>query len=254
MSYKIVGHRGFPERYPENSLQGFEAAIEAGADAIECDIQFTQEGTPILLHDTDLERVSERPFSLNNIVDSKLSALSVHEPARFGETFFPTPIEPLSSLVSLLHKYPKVQVFVELKHESLVWVSREEALQKIRVLFVDSHVQWVLISFDFELIQIAKKNGLVCGWVLHQYDDASQKRAIDLEPDYLICNFKKIKKNYSECQVFDFEVKDNVSAYFIWPGPWQWFIYDIVDADLAEEWFQVGVSWIETWDVESLLK
>ena len=37
----LIAHRGYPAHYPENTLIGLEAAIKAGAERIEFDIQLS---------------------------------------------------------------------------------------------------------------------------------------------------------------------------------------------------------------------
>lgn len=37
----IIAHRGFQARYPENTLVSFQAAVEAGADVIEMDVNLS---------------------------------------------------------------------------------------------------------------------------------------------------------------------------------------------------------------------
>lgn len=37
-------HRGFSGQYPENHNAAFEKAVEAGADGIELDVQFSKTG------------------------------------------------------------------------------------------------------------------------------------------------------------------------------------------------------------------
>jgi glycerophosphoryl diester phosphodiesterase len=54
----ILGHRGAAGCAPENTLFSFECCIDHGGDAIESDVQVTGDGTPVLLHDADLRRVS----------------------------------------------------------------------------------------------------------------------------------------------------------------------------------------------------
>ena len=56
--FKVVGHRGMPSRYPENTLPSFKAAIEAGVDAIEFDVHPTCDGRLVVTHDDTLERCS----------------------------------------------------------------------------------------------------------------------------------------------------------------------------------------------------
>lgn len=53
-----IAHRGLHgPGVPENSLASFRAAIAAGY-AIECDIQHLADGTPIVFHDYDLDRMA----------------------------------------------------------------------------------------------------------------------------------------------------------------------------------------------------
>jgi glycerophosphoryl diester phosphodiesterase len=56
---EIIAHRGYSARAPENTLAALTRAIEAGADAIEWDVQLTACGTPVVIHDETLERTSE---------------------------------------------------------------------------------------------------------------------------------------------------------------------------------------------------
>lgn len=55
----VIGHRGSAGTHPENTLDGFAAALEAGAQILESDIHVTRDGVPILLHDPSVARVTE---------------------------------------------------------------------------------------------------------------------------------------------------------------------------------------------------
>ena len=55
----ICAHRGdINIYYPENSLEGYLAAIEAGADMLEIDVHTTLDGELILMHDDTLTRTT----------------------------------------------------------------------------------------------------------------------------------------------------------------------------------------------------
>ncbi|KPK17341.1 MAG: hypothetical protein AMJ62_01410 [Myxococcales bacterium SG8_38] len=59
-----LGHRGTgPTReghpFPENSISSFLAAIEQGADGIELDVEITQDGELIVMHDDTLDRTTD---------------------------------------------------------------------------------------------------------------------------------------------------------------------------------------------------
>ena len=51
MSTELVGHRGAPREYVENTLPSFARAIELGADAIELDVHATRDGAVVVHHD-----------------------------------------------------------------------------------------------------------------------------------------------------------------------------------------------------------
>lgn len=54
----ILGHRGSRLRAPENTLEAFELALREGADGVELDVRLDRQGTPIVLHDPTLNRIT----------------------------------------------------------------------------------------------------------------------------------------------------------------------------------------------------
>jgi glycerophosphoryl diester phosphodiesterase len=50
----VVAHRGASAAEPQNTLAAFEAAILAGADAIELDVRLTSDGVLVVLHDPEV--------------------------------------------------------------------------------------------------------------------------------------------------------------------------------------------------------
>ncbi len=55
----IVAHRGASAQAPENTLESFRLAVEAGADAIELDVHLTADGQLAVIHDATLERTTD---------------------------------------------------------------------------------------------------------------------------------------------------------------------------------------------------
>jgi glycerophosphoryl diester phosphodiesterase len=55
----VLGHRGARRDAPENSLLAFAKALEQGAAGVEFDVRLGKGGLVIVLHDTDLKRVTE---------------------------------------------------------------------------------------------------------------------------------------------------------------------------------------------------
>lgn len=69
-----IAHRGLHNRDAgiiENSRSAFEAAI-AGGFAIECDLQLTRDGVPVVFHDDKLERLTGLPGYIRDISSDEL--------------------------------------------------------------------------------------------------------------------------------------------------------------------------------------
>ena len=48
---KVIAHRGYSGKYPENTMLAFEKAAEAGCDEIELDVHVTKDGQVVVCHD-----------------------------------------------------------------------------------------------------------------------------------------------------------------------------------------------------------
>ncbi|WP_053960828.1 glycerophosphodiester phosphodiesterase [Sulfobacillus thermosulfidooxidans] len=72
----IWAHRGYAVRYPENSLQAFLDAFEAGAHGIECDLQIARDGTIVLAHDAELPGVDGQPLRIKDLDWLDIQALT----------------------------------------------------------------------------------------------------------------------------------------------------------------------------------
>ena len=56
----IAAHRGASAQAPENTIEAFRLAAEAGADAIELDVHLTADRQLAVIHDETLERTTDR--------------------------------------------------------------------------------------------------------------------------------------------------------------------------------------------------
>ena len=55
----VVAHRGASVEHPENTIEAFEAAIDAGADSVEFDVRMTADDVPVVMHDPDVSRTTD---------------------------------------------------------------------------------------------------------------------------------------------------------------------------------------------------
>jgi len=54
-----IAHRGASGTFPENTLSAFRAAIDAGADMCELDVQLTRDGNVVVIHDDTVDRTTD---------------------------------------------------------------------------------------------------------------------------------------------------------------------------------------------------
>lgn len=53
---KTISHRGYNAIAPENTLQAFELSSKLGYKYVECDVLFTSDGVPVIMHDDTIDR------------------------------------------------------------------------------------------------------------------------------------------------------------------------------------------------------
>lgn len=75
---KILGHRGVPTVYPENTLVSLLEAVRLGADGVETDVRLTADGVPVLVHDEDLGRLCGVDGRVGDLTLSQLKTLRIH--------------------------------------------------------------------------------------------------------------------------------------------------------------------------------
>jgi glycerophosphoryl diester phosphodiesterase len=62
--FLIFGHRGSPNRFPENTVASFEETLRVGADGFETDLRLLSDRTAVLFHDDELNDVEIESLSM----------------------------------------------------------------------------------------------------------------------------------------------------------------------------------------------
>ncbi|MGH2641836.1 MAG: glycerophosphodiester phosphodiesterase [Actinomycetota bacterium] len=73
----VVAHRGASVEQPENTIAAFEAAIDAGADAVEFDVRMTADGHAVVMHDPDVSRTTNGSGLVSDMTLDELRTLGV---------------------------------------------------------------------------------------------------------------------------------------------------------------------------------
>jgi len=238
---QIIAHRGESADYPENTVSALTAALDAGADGVEFDVQFTGDGHPVVLHDRDLGRTGGLARFIDDFDADDVSAgrLPAHEPERFGEDFQGETVPSLATAVAALtrHSSDDALVFVELKTETAAAVGASTAVRRVLTLCEPLGPRLVLIGFDAHILRTARSLGApAVGWIVSPNSALDREQAQVMVPDYLFAERTGVP----------------TAGSGLWRGRWQWIAYEVNTADEARTLAEFGVWGVETNSVRRL--
>jgi glycerophosphoryl diester phosphodiesterase len=138
---RLVAHRGDHEYAPENSLEAFRTALDAGALWLECDVQLTRDAVPVIFHDENLQRLCGLEDNLCELPYARLPLLADGQP-----------IPTLQELLVLLSDYPRATLFLEVKTDSLPYYPLRNVAAKLGGM-IHNNGQVIPIGFSAELLE-----------------------------------------------------------------------------------------------------
>jgi len=145
---KTFGHRGWPQRYAENSIEGMIAAVNAGAHGIELDVRLSSDNQCVVFHDDNTLRMTGKDIALSSLRLDQLSELSIDSPSNSHSAKIPTLAEVIAALPT------DTPLNIELKTLPAYLV--EELASQLTGLLDNSQQRNVLLSsFDLAIIEKA---------------------------------------------------------------------------------------------------
>lgn len=141
---EIIGHRGSPRRFRENTLPSFAQAFAEGADAVELDVHGTADGTVVVHHDAV---TNARPGDSGEAVTISATPIETLRAVRVGGEAIPT-LEEVFTLVPVA-----ATVYVEVKGRGI----------------------------EHAVVAAIRASGRPCA--VHSFDHRIPKRVRDLAPE-----------------------------------------------------------------------
>ena len=141
-----LAHRGASALAPENTIEAFRLAVEAGAGGLELDVHMTRDGHIVVIHDATVDRTTSGTGAVSEMTLDELRRLDA------GHNFSPDggPTRPyrgrgvrVPTLGEVLREFPGVEVNIDIKvgspgiEESVLGVLRETKASE-RVLVVST--------------------------------------------------------------------------------------------------------------------
>ncbi|ADI31683.1 glycerophosphodiester phosphodiesterase family protein [Staphylothermus hellenicus] len=151
----IIGHRGYPMKYPENTIASFLGALLYGADGIELDVWLSADGQVVVIHDPDTERVSNVKLVVKESSYSDLAKIDLGMGQHIPLLRDVLKAVPRRYIVAIEIKdidvvEETVKIVNEMNwHDNIVYVSfLDKALEKIRELDPNAKIGYNIGSVE----------------------------------------------------------------------------------------------------------
>jgi glycerophosphoryl diester phosphodiesterase len=143
-----LAHRGASALAPENTIEAFRLAVEAGAGGLELDVHMTRDGHIVVIHDATVDRTTSGTGAVSEMTLDELRRLDA------GHNFSPDggPTRPyrgrgvrMSTLGEVFREFPGVAVNIDIKvgspgiEESVLGVLRETNASEHVLVVSTSH-------------------------------------------------------------------------------------------------------------------
>lgn len=235
LSKRLVAHRGYQYRYPENTLLALKQAVAGGVTRLEFDVQLTADHIPVLIHDTDLYRTCGIHKNILHLNYDQLAQYSACEPWRLGHKFHGEPIPTLAQVVRWASEQLAVELFVEVKEESIAAFGIDAVMDAVLPLLQPMAQQIHLISFDVSFIAVARERWQKVGLVLRHWPPTADEME-RCDPDILFVNKRRIKQRQH-------------LSYIGIPV----VVYEIDNVRRARYWLKHGAAYLESYRAVELL-
>ncbi|GEM87383.1 glycerophosphodiester phosphodiesterase [Meiothermus granaticius] len=204
----LLGHRGAPRQAPENTLESYRLALQAGLDGLEFDVQRTRDGVLAIHHDFDLEG---QPIAELSWAELRASAPEIPR---------------LEEVLALTQEFPGIWLNLELKSQPPDSDGREAALAELLQAQPNLERLWIS-SFDPLALIRLKHLGVTVPLALLAY----QQEMLELLPCLPVQGVHPHHSLLNEANVSEFKAK----GWFV--GTWT-----INDPALAQTLLRWGVD------------
>jgi glycerophosphoryl diester phosphodiesterase len=233
----FVAHRGYPLRFPENTLPSVNAALQAGALFVEVDVQLTRDRIPVVFHYRNHLRMFEQHGSVRDYSLQQLKSFPVSDRERFGDQFDDIFIPALSELVKLVQDWPTVTLFVELKRNSLQQFGIETVLTAVLPVLAPIKARCVIISYAIDALQqVSNTSDFPVGAVFDNWTDHVRPEIQALAPAYLFCDIDTLPTGSIPV-----------------PAGCHLVVYECTDPQQARSVLLRGVALVETFAIGEML-
>jgi glycerophosphoryl diester phosphodiesterase len=136
--FLILGHRGSPKRFPENTLASFEETLRAGADGFETDLRLLFDRTAVLYHDDELREEEIESLTFTQCAERGAMVERLSDLSRFaGRAMMVLEVKRArweETLVEHVHDWPNA-VIASFDHSAIAELHRRDVTLPLGITF-----------------------------------------------------------------------------------------------------------------------
>jgi glycerophosphoryl diester phosphodiesterase len=220
---EIVAHRGASGYAPENTIAAFDKAVEMNADYIEIDVQRSQDGKLVVIHDQTVDRTTNGTGNVKDLTFQQLNQLDAG--SWKGIQFTGEKIPTFEEILDRYHE--KIGILIELKSPELYPGLEEQVVQIFEERNLDQLRNGTIIIQSFNHDSMKKMNQLLpkipIGVLTSNKEHTTEQALKDFSsyadyfnPNYKLLTEELVHQAYSQgMKVFPWTVRSNEAAEFV---------------------------------------
>ena len=189
MSYPVTltAHRGYRQKFPENTMIAFREALKLDIDSIETDVRMTADRQLVLMHDSSLDRMTDKQGNVCQLTLDEVRAADAG--VKSGEAFRGERVPTLEEFLALMATRPDVRVLLELKdypekRGDLAYVCCEKAFALCKKYGVWGRDRLTVITFSTALMAWIRHRHAGEDIILHGFYPKSEMVGADKDDPY----------------------------------------------------------------------
>ncbi|MEW6258429.1 MAG: glycerophosphodiester phosphodiesterase family protein [Thermodesulfobacteriota bacterium] len=131
----VVGHRGFRAKYPENTMSGFHAAVDAGIEMVELDVSLSKDRHVVVMHDETLDRTTNGRGAVRDSLWAEIRQLDAG--SWFDGRFSGEPVPDLKAVFESIGK--QCVINVEIKPDAVEPEERPDGIENQVAAAIDCY-------------------------------------------------------------------------------------------------------------------
>ncbi len=147
----VIAHRGYSKIAPENTISAFKLAVRFKADMIELDVRITKDGTPVVIHDSKVDRTTNGTGKVKNFYLWDLRELDAG--SWFDHKYIGEKIPTLKEVFDAVGV--KIPINIEIKSASI----KDKLTEKVLAVIYENEIanNVLISSFDPRVLKNVRK-------------------------------------------------------------------------------------------------